>query len=70
MPYRITINRSHPFSPSDKQQLIAELDALRTELNDLRTKYAALLAKLDLDAGVTDTNYGSLCGLAAAQFIA
>lgn len=28
--------------------------------NDLRTKYIALLTKLDNDAGVTDINYTSL----------
>jgi hypothetical protein len=31
-------------------------------------KYAALMAKLDLDGGVTDTNYAATVGLAAAQF--
>jgi len=46
------------------------MDTLRAELNDVRTKYAALLAKLDLDGGVTDTNYAATVGLAAAQFTA
>ena len=30
-----------------------------TAYNDLKTKYNALLAKLDADAGVTDTNYAA-----------
>jgi hypothetical protein len=30
--------------------------------NDLATKHAALLAKLDADAGVTDTNYVATIG--------
>lgn len=47
-----------------------EFDAIRAELNDIRTKYAALLAKLDADAGVTDTNYASTQALSAAQFTA
>lgn len=36
--------------------------------NALATKYNALVAKLDLDAGVTDTNYAALTG-GAAQVI-
>jgi hypothetical protein len=44
--------------------------ALRAELDDLRAKYAATLAKLDADAGVTDTNYGALGALATKAFIA
>ena len=35
------------------------IEDLRTQVNTLTTKYNALLAKLDLDAGVTDTNYAS-----------
>lgn len=68
MPYRITVNRLHGLGVSDKASLAVELDLLRAELNDLRTKYAVVLAKLDLDGGVTDTNYAALGGLAAAQF--
>ena len=32
---------------------------LLTAYNDLATKHNALLAKLDLDVGVTDTNYAA-----------
>lgn len=70
MPYRLVLNRSTGLSTSDRTQLAAEMDSLRAELNDIRTKYAAVLAKLDLDAGVTDTNYGTTGALAAAQFTA
>lgn len=70
MPYKTVLNRAHSLAVSDKQQLIAEMDSLRAELNNLRTKYAALLAKLDLDAGVSGTDYASTCGLSAAQFTA
>ncbi len=70
MPYRLTLNRTHGLAVSDRSALTRELDTLRAELNDVRTKYAALLAKLDLDGGVTDTNYAATVGLAAAQFTA
>lgn len=33
---------------------------LITAYNDLATKHNALLAKLDADAGITDTNYAAL----------
>lgn len=68
MAYKTRLNNMQTVSKSDAQQLVIELDLLRAELNDVRTKYAALLAKLDLDATVTDTNYAALCGLASAQF--
>lgn len=36
-------------------------DELKTDLNALRTDVLAVAAKLDLDAGVTDTNYAATC---------
>lgn len=68
MPYVQRLNTSEGLTTRDAMQLITEFNALRAELDDVRTKYAALLAKLDLDGGVTDTNYAATCGLAAAQF--
>lgn len=50
----------------DKKVLVA----LVAELTAIRTAYATLTAKLDADAGVTDTNYTSLCAIAAAQITA
>jgi len=41
--------------------------ATRDELDDMRTKYAALLAKLDLDTGVTDTDFAALLPYDAPQ---
>lgn len=35
------------------------VEDLRVQLNTLSTKFNALLAKLDADAGVTDTNYAA-----------
>lgn len=70
MAYKQVLNTTQSLAVSERAQLIRELDSLRTELNDVRTKYAALLAKLDLDGGVTDTDYAATCGLATAQFSA
>lgn len=41
--------------------------AIQADVADLRTKFAALLAKLDADVGVTDTNYGATLAVATAQ---
>jgi hypothetical protein len=68
MPYTVTINKS-ALSASDKQQLIREFDTIKADLTDMRAKFAILLAKLDLDATVTDTNYAALAGFAAATFV-
>ncbi|MFM7013263.1 MAG: hypothetical protein ACKO0Z_28690 [Betaproteobacteria bacterium] len=40
---------------------------LLTEITNLRTSLATLTAKLDNDAGVTDTNYTALCTPPASQ---
>lgn len=40
-------------------KVINDLATVRTALNALVTKYNAALAKLDSDAGVTDTNYNA-----------
>lgn len=41
--------------------------ALLGELTAIRAAMDLLLAKLDADAGVTDTNYAATCTPAAAQ---
>lgn len=56
------------FSLRPGESLFDAFVALRAELNDLRTKYGQLLAKLDADAGVDDTNYAATEALAAATF--
>lgn len=38
---------------------IADREVIRTALNTLATNFNAVLAKLDADAGVTDTNYAA-----------
>lgn len=43
-----------------------DLDTLKVQLNAMRTAYLTLLAKLDADGGVTDTNYAATCAPPAA----
>ena len=50
-------------SPSLKDILWDEADDLET----VRTKFNALLAKLDADAGVTDVDYASTLGIASGD---
>lgn len=45
------------------------LRAVLADLTDLRTKYTALLVKLDADAGVADTDYASTLPVATAQLV-
>ena len=45
----------------DKMNPTAEMIRLGTLLDQVITNHNALVAKLDLDAGVTDTNYTALC---------
>lgn len=49
--------------PSLKDILFEEADDFET----IRTKFNALLAKLDADAGVTDTDYASTVGIASGD---
>lgn len=51
------VNKSSPaMSKAKLGDVVAELVA---QVNTLSTNYNAVLAKLDADAGVTDTNYTS-----------
>lgn len=68
MPYLYTA-KALATNATVQEQLIRELDTLKADLVDMRAKYAILLAKLDADAGVTDTTYVSLAGLASATFV-
>jgi hypothetical protein len=52
----------------DKKALIALLESLTDDNANLRAQYAKLLAKLDADTGVDETDYAATCGLAAPQF--
>ena len=44
----------------DELALRRALESVTNDLTNLAAKHNALLAKLDLDAGVTDTNYAAL----------
>jgi hypothetical protein len=46
MPYRIALSATQALSPQDQMTLSAEFDAVRAELDDMRAKYAALVALL------------------------
>lgn len=52
----------------DKKQ-IDLLDSVLTDLTALRGAIVAITAKLDADAGVTDTNYASTCDPAALNTV-
>lgn len=49
----------------DQKDLIDVLDALLTDVTAIRTAVVGITAKLDADAGVTDTNYASTLDPAA-----
>lgn len=51
----------------DAVQLIKLNLAMQADLAALRAALVAVTAKLDADAGVTDTNYASTCNPAALQ---
>lgn len=51
-------------------QLAALLDDIADDLAELHTRFVALLAKLDLDGGVTDTDYESTLTPAARKHLA
>ena len=70
MPYIQRLNTMRSLGTTDMQQLAIEFNALRQELDEVRANYNAVLAKLDADAGVTDTNYVSTLGVAASTVTA
>lgn len=47
--------------------IVREWNQMRTLVNELKTKHNALLAKLDADAGVTDTNYAATQAVSSAD---
>jgi hypothetical protein len=59
----IVAHRANP--GADIDAIITVLAQYNTFLVELRADYNALLAKLDADAGVTDTTYVSLRAIAA-----
>ena len=61
------VNKATP--AMSKAKLGDVVQELTDQVNSLTTKYNALCAKLDLDAGVTDTTYTSLCGAPATTIV-
>ena len=55
-------------SPADYDVKMGDmLQEMITAYNNLATQYNALLAKLDADAGVTDTNYAATVSAASTD---
>lgn len=60
-----TLTRGTVIRRLNKSMPAAEKAKLGHALDDILNAFNALLLKLDNDAGVTDTNYTSLLGVAA-----
>lgn len=60
---RIAVRMKAAGSTRREKELTALLIAAQDDLATLKAKLNAVCAKLDLDAGVTDANYASLCGV-------
>lgn len=54
----------------EREMLRDALEAVRADNAELRTRLTSLLAKLDADAGVTDTNYAATLTPASAELLA
>ena len=67
MPYIQRINFMESIGTTDAQQLAIEFNALRAELDDVRTKYTALVALL-VAATALGAGYSTGTTLAAKQF--
>lgn len=67
MPYKNRLSALKTLNRADSAQIVAELDTLRTELDDMRAKYTALRALLA--AGTAPgAGYNTGTGLNAATF--
>lgn len=67
MPYKNRLSAFKTIPASDSAQLVAELDSLRAELDDIRAKYAALVALLVAGTAL-GAGYGTGTALKAATF--
>lgn len=52
-----------------RPEFLQALFAIRADLKKIRDAYALLVAKLDADAGVTDTDYAATVAPAATEFV-
>lgn len=69
MAYKQRLNQAQSISKSDAKSLILELDTLRAELDDIRTKYTALRALLAASTA-PGVAYNTGTGLNAPVFTA
>lgn len=67
MPYQQVINTAQSLDTSDSVALIRELNLLRAELDDIRTKYTALRALLAAGTAL-GAGYNTGTGLNAPVF--
>lgn len=67
MPYQNVFNNVSALSPSEMQDMAREFNLLRAEVDDIRTKYAALVALL-VAATALGAGYGTGTTLGARQF--
>lgn len=67
MPYSNVLNRARGLGRSDAVELTREFNLLRAELDDIRTKYAAVVTLLVTGTAV-GAGYGTGTALAAKQF--
>lgn len=67
---KVTAQWSKATTTDALSAMAAAVNDLIDDLELLRSKYAAVLTKLDADAGVTDANYSSLHTVAAASLTA
>jgi hypothetical protein len=65
-----TLRRRVGVRSGAERALLAEYNKLVDDVELLRSKFAAVLTKLDADGGVTDVNYSSLHTVAAASLTA
>ena len=65
---RISSRLAPIVNSAEETSLRILLEALQDDLTALRNAHVTLAAKLDADAGVTDTNYGALTNPAALTF--
>lgn len=69
MAYKFVV-QNLSIAASEKIQLLDEFAKLEADITALRASIVGINAKLDLDAGVTDTNYAALWNPAARTFVA
>jgi hypothetical protein len=67
MAYIPVLNSRQALSPSEAQDMAREFNLLRAELDDMRTKYTALVALLAA-ATALGAGYNTGTALAARQF--